>query len=157
RALSLAIVELRGDRERRAVRWLDHAHRARAAEVRVAPGDRRTHRFAREAAAVRPGRERPTGFGCVAERGLDLALEVREADFADEAPRRLLAHDPITEAEQRPVSDVAQQAKPRLGVREGFAADVARHVLVAPHRRALVEVLERVPRESQTFRLERRR
>src|SRR5262249_4587639 len=111
-------------------------------------------RLGGEALAARPCGQRPAGLGRVAERGRQVALEVAETDLADETAGRRIAHDPVAVAEERPVADVAQDARPYLfaGVRR--AADDAGALGIGPHCGAGGEVLGSMAAESETLGVE---
>src|SRR6267142_239727 len=58
--------------------------------MRLAPSHGGAHRFRRIALAVDAGGERPAELGPAVERWHDVALEVGEAELADEAAGQLL-------------------------------------------------------------------
>ena len=78
-----------------------------------------------------PLQRRPGGFGCIAlamlrrnedpaqlrdgsKRGLQVAFEISETDLTHEVSGFFLLHDPISEAEDRPMTEITEKAGPAL-------------------------------------------
>src|SRR5262249_984922 len=129
------------DADRGRVLRRDDAGRGRCAEMAVAPGDGGGGGLAREALPVGPGGEHPADLWHAVQRGLDLALELPEAPLASKPPRLLLLDRPVAEPEQRPHPGIAQDLAPGLLRRKRPPADMTRDRRIAPHRRAIGEVL----------------
>src|SRR3546814_19653782 len=72
------------DLDRRAIVRIDDAAEFGRAQFRLAPADRRLHRFAGVAAAVAPGVEHPAHFRNALERRGENTVEIGDADVAEE-------------------------------------------------------------------------
>src|SRR3546814_5592865 len=131
------------DLDRRAIVRIDDAAEFGRAQFRLAPADRRLHRFAGIAAAVAPGVEHPAHFRNALDRRGEISVEIGEADVADETVAVPVIDRPIAVAQHRPEAARAQDARPDLLTGEGLAPDVTNDLGIAPHRGGGVEIVRR--------------
>ena len=110
------IAAARRDGERGEVGRRDDRDRLGKAHRSIGPGQGGAQRLGGEALPCAAGRQDPAGLRR-GQRRLDLALEIGDADLADEAAAPVL-DQPEAIAEQRPMADIAQQPGPDLLARE---------------------------------------
>ena len=98
----------------------------------IAPFGGGPNRFCGVAFTMGCGRKHPTDLGRLFELELQVPLVVGEANLADKIAGGLFLHRPIAEAEQRPMTNVAQEPGPSLFLTNGLAADVAGNDWIGP-------------------------
>src|ERR1017187_131206 len=86
------------DPERRQILRVDETHGLPGAEVRRAPGNRRTNGLRGVAFAVRAGSQHPTQFRYALDGRPDVPLEIGKSQVADEVAAGLFFDGQVTEA-----------------------------------------------------------
>jgi len=144
--VEFAVAAFFGDAKRRKIRLIDDADGFGRREVLVAPSECGANGFRGETFAVSVGKKDPADFGNAFNRGLEIALVFGETGFTKIIAGGFFFNDPVAEAQQEPVSDVAQQASPRFFFGEGFAGDEFGDDGIGPEFGAVGEVGEAVAR-----------
>jgi hypothetical protein len=87
------------------------------------------------------GRQHPAHFGNAGYAGFHVALEISEADLAEELAALAILDNPIAIAEQGPEARCAEHAPPGIFRTQRFSADVAHDGGIAQHRALAVEIV----------------
>ncbi len=108
-----------------------------------------------------PLQRRPGGFGCIAramlrrhedpaqlgdgsKRGLQVALEISKTDLTHKVSGFFLLHDPISEAKNRPMTEIPEKAGPALLQGEWLAPQVCDHNGIRPKRPGVGKIVHGV-------------
>lgn len=100
--------------------------------VAVGPGENKIHRLARQPLPMQVGPQYPAGLKRTLKRGLDLAAQIHDAGFADEATGVTILDNPEAEAEQGPHAAKPQDTCPAFAASERSSANVTHDIVVGP-------------------------